>query len=262
MLASAYVAKLVLFKRLTFKLAHRDLKVQYSQSMIGISWALIQPLTGLVLYTFLFDTVINTMGGNTVPYPLFVYSGVMHWMLFSAIVGRAGTALSANINILKNWSFPRIILPVSKTLVCLVEFAISLPILFGILWFYDFPLRWQMILSPLFVAMNILCALSIALWLSALTVRYRDFYHIIPYLVGFGIFVTPVFFPSTLIPEKYAFLTFFNPMSCAIEGFRWCLHGGTFDFIRYAPSILITLFLSISGLVFFKRQELNIVDFI
>lgn len=256
------VNKLFIYWRLTWQLAHRDLKVQYSQSVIGILWALIQPLTGLILYTFLFDTVINTLSDTTVPYPLFVFSGVIHWMLFSAIVARAGTALSANINILKNWNFPRLILPASKSVVCLVEFAISLPILIGILWYYGFPLRWQMMIGPLFLAMNIICALSIALWLSALTVRYRDFHHIIPYLVGFGIFVTPVFFPSTLIPEDYAFLTFFNPMSCVIEGFRWCLHGGSFDFIGYTPSVIITLLLSVSGLLFFKRQELNIVDFI
>jgi len=248
--------------RLIMRLAFRDLKIQYAQSVIGITWALIQPLTGLVIYTFLFDKVLNVSGTSTVPYPVFVFAGIMNWMLFSSIISRAGTVLSSSTNLIKNWSFPRLVLPLSKTIVSLLEFGLSLPILIGLLWYYGIEPKWQVVLVPLFILANILCALSIALWLSALTVRYRDFHHIIPYLVGFGVFVTPVFFSSTLIPKEYSFLMYFNPMSFVIEGFRWCLHDGQFVFINYTPSIIMTSLSFIGGLLFFKKQEGSMVDFL
>lgn len=256
-----YLAEVFQYRSLIWKITVRDLKIQYAQSVLGLLWALIQPITGLVLYTFLFDVVIQVTGPD-VPYPIFVFIGAINWFFFSAIVNRCGTSLVSNPNIIKTTYFPKLVLPISKLLVALVEFGLSFLILIVLLIIFQYSIDWRVLLIPVFLLLNIITGLSIGVWLSALTIRYRDFHHIIPYLVNFGIFITPVFFPVDLIPERLHYLMYINPMAGVIEGFRWCIMGGAFDYVRYLPVLAVVLFVFITGIFYFYKEEENIAELI
>lgn len=245
-------------RQLIFSFAIRDLKVQYAQTYLGVLWSVIQPLTALVIFVFFFQKAIHLQ--MNVPYAAFAFSGIMGWFYFTALVGQAGTSLMHNQQIIRKIQFPRLVLPLSKTLVALVEFFISLLILLGVLFFSGCPLTTRVLLLPLVVVANIVAGLSVGVWLSALTIRFRDLHHIIPFLIGFGIWLTPVFYPTTIVPDSYNWIYYFHPIANVIALYRWMFLGTEINMAQIIVSLSIAAVMFVSGLLFFIKNEKFIAD--
>ena len=214
----AYLKRAWNYRAVTMALAKRDLKVRYSQAVLGVLWAVIQPLTGLVIFTIFFGQLLKIQTSG-MSYPLFAFSGMVSWFFFSHIVSQAGASLVESQELIRKVYFPKILLLFAKTIVGLVEFGVSVILLIVLMQFMGSFASWSIIFLPLFVLLNIAVGLSVAVWLGALTIRYRDFHHIIPYLVNFGIWLTAVFYPVTLIPPKFGWIMYWNPMAATIAGF-------------------------------------------
>ena len=253
--------RLFSYRALIYVFASRDLKVQYSQTFLGILWSMIQPLTGLLIFTFFFNYVVKVDTGG-IPYPLFAFSGMISWYFFSSLMAQSGTSLMQSQYLIRKIYFPKLILPISKSLTCFVEFSISLLLLFVIMMITGYYPSINILFLPFFILFNLMTGLAVGLWLSALTIRYRDFYHIIPYLINFGIWLTPVFYPATLIPHKIQFLIYFNPMAGIISGFRWSLLGGAPPSVYYLFSFGFVIIIFISGLYYFRKMETKIADLV
>jgi len=249
------------YRALLINFTIRDVKTKYAQTKLGILWSLLQAITAGVIIFFFFGCLIKVHIAGDIPYIVYAYPGMMAWYYFSFIISQAGTSLQQSQDIIKKVYFPKLILPLSKSIVGLVDFGIWLFFYFIILIIYKFPVSYHIVFLPVCILLNIITGLSVAIWLSALTVRFRDFYHIIPYLVGFGIFVTPVFFPEAMIPERFHFFIYLNPMAGVIAFIRWCLLDIDIS-VYYIFGIIPTLLLFISGLYYFRRVEGLMADII
>ena len=255
------IKHLIKYRALIWSFSKRDLKIQYAQTMLGILWSILRPLTGLLIYTLFFGYLLK-VGAGSIPYPLFAFSGMICWYLFSYVLAGSGTAIIESQYIIKKVYFPKIILPLSKVMVGIVEFSISLIVLLLLMFIWGVIPGFKIILLPFIILLIVAAGLSIGIWLSALTIRFRDFHHIIPYLVNFGIFLTPVFYPAILIPSGYEFLIYLNPMAGVIEGMRWMLFGGAIPSVYYAVGVLPVLLLLFTGLYYFTKMESEMVDII
>lgn len=247
------------YRSVLLTLAKRDLKIKYANSVLGVAWTMLQPLTGLLIFTFFFNLVINieVPGGD---YALFAFSGMTAWYFFSYIMYQSGSSFIQGQELMKKIYFPKILLPLSKVLVGFVELALSLFVLFVLMAVKQIWPTWHIVYLPLFVIANMIVGLSISLWLATLTIQYRDLHHILPYLVNFGIWLTPVFYPSTLIPDKYSHFLYFNPMAGVIEGYRFALLPDyPFD-LHYLWGIGISAVLFILGILFLRKVEDGITD--
>lgn len=243
---------------LTFAL--RDLKIQYAQTFLGLLWSLVQPLTGLLIYTFFFQRLIHIE--VDAPYPVFVFTGIMGWHGFSALVVQSGAVLMNNQQLIRKIHFPRLILPLSKMLAGLIEFGIYLALLLVLLLATGYGVSWKIIFLPFVFIISSIVALSIGIWLSALTIRFRDFHHIIPYLIGFGIWFTPVFYPTTLIPQQYSWVYYFHPVANVIALYRWIFINGQIDVAQCAVSFALAFVMFIAGLKYFIKNEKYIADYL
>ncbi|MDB6114146.1 MAG: Transport permease protein, partial [Lacunisphaera sp.] len=212
------------FRELLGFLAWRDIKVRYKQTTLGVLWALIQPAVTLAVFTFIFGKLAAMPAGH-VPYPLLVLCGLLPWQLFSAAFSNAGGSLVSNTHLISKVYFPRLIVPLSSVAVALIDFAIVLVLLAVLCAWWQFVPDWRIIFLPLFIVLTLLTAIGTGLWLTALTVKYRDFRFVVPFLLQVGLFLSPVGFSSTNLPN-WRFVYSLNPMVGAIDGFRWCLlHG-------------------------------------
>jgi lipopolysaccharide transport system permease protein len=247
-------------RNLILSFAIRDLKIQYAQTYLGIFWSLVQPLTGLIIFNFFFQRVIHL--SLSVPYAVFAFTGIMGWFYFTALVGQAGTVLMANQQLIKKIQFPRLVLPLSKALVGLVEFSISLLLLLIMLLVFHIGVSPKIIFMPLVVLANIMSGLSIGIWLSAFTIRFRDLHHLIPYLIGFGIWLTPVFYPTTMVPDSFKWIYYLHPVANVIALYRWIFIGLPIDFWQVASSFTVAGIMFITGLYFFVRNEKFIADYL
>ena len=257
---SEYLIRVWRARNLILVFALRDLKVQYAQTYFGFIWSMMQPLTGLIIFTFFFQRVLPLK--LNVPYPAFAFTGIMGWFYFTALVGQAGTVLMNNQTLLKKIRFPSLILPFSKAVVGLVEFSISLLILVMVLLANHYSLSFKIVFLPLAVFANIIVGLSVGIWLSALTIRFRDLHHIIPYLIGFGIWLTPVFYPAAMVPENWKWLYYFHPVANIIAFYRWIFIGMPMNWMQFICSFAVAVFLFITGLLFFVRNEKYIADYL
>ncbi len=257
-----YWADLWRYRELLGFLAWRDIKVRYKQTVLGVLWALIQPTITLAVFTFIFGKLAGMPGGNA-PYPLLVLCGLLPWQLFAAAFSNASGSLVANSNLISKVYFPRLIVPLSSIAVALIDFAVVL-VLFAILciW-WQFAPDWRLLFLPLFIVLTLLTAIGTGLWLTALTVKYRDFRFVVPFLLQIGLFLSPVGFSSTNLPN-WRFLYSLNPMVGAIDGFRWCLlHGEPpLDPVNLAISIGMMAVLLGSGLWYFRHTERTFADII
>jgi lipopolysaccharide transport system permease protein len=248
------------YRELLYFLAWRDVKVRYKQTVIGVLWIVLQPFLTMVIFSIIFGKLMN-VPTNGEPYPVFSYAALLPWTFFSGALSRASASLVAEANLLSKVYFPRLILPFAAILSLLIDFAISFMILLGLLVFYGIPVGSAILALPLLLVLSFLTALGFGLWLSALNVKYRDVNYIIPFLIQFWFFLTPVAYPSSLIPEPWRFLYSLNPMTGVIEGFRWALLGQ--QTIPGAPillSTLIVLIVFIGGLFYFRRMESQFAD--
>ena len=252
------------YRELFQVLAWRDLSVQYKQTAIGVVWALIRPLLTMVVFTIIFGRIAQLPSDGTSPYPLMVFAGMLPWTFFSSGLAGASNSLVNNANLISKVYFPRLIVPTAAVVVAFVEFLISFAILVALFVWYQFLPSWHIIFLPFFVILAFLVSIGPSLWLTALNVQYRDFRYIIPFIVQFGLYVSPVGFSSSVIPEHWRLLYSLNPMVGVIDGFRWCILGGQSQL--YLPglalSILVTIFLLWFGIRKFRKLEKSFADLV
>ncbi len=252
------------YRELFAMLAWRDISVRYKQTVIGIAWAIIRPLLTMVVFTIIFGNLAKLPSDGAVPYPLLVFAGMLPWFLFSSILSDASNSLVSNANLISKVYFPRLIIPSAAGVVALVDFAINLVILFGLMVWYGFLPNWQIVFLPAFVFLAVIASLGPALFITSLNVKYRDFRFLIPFLVQFGLYVSPVGFSSAVVPEGWRFLYSLNPVVGVIDGFRWCLLGG--ESHLYVPGFLGSLCVVAAmlwlGIRHFRRTEKTFADLI
>ena len=251
------------YRELFYFLAWRDLIVRYKQTAIGIAWALARPLLTMVVFTFVFSKLAK-LPSPGVPYPVLVFSGLLRWQFFSRAFCGAVESLVSTASMISKVYFPRLIVPVSAVIVSLVDFAISLVILAALLVFYGFAPGWQILTLPLFVALAFVTSVGAGLWVAALNVKYRDFKIIVPFVVQFGLYISPVGFTSAVVPDQWRLLYSLNPMVGIIDAFRWAILGDAAPL--YLPglllSIVITGLLLVGGIAYFRRTEKTFADII
>lgn len=252
------------YRELFFVLAWRDVAVRYKQTIIGLAWALLQPLLTLVVFTIVFSKLAKLPTESASPYALLVCAGLLPWQLFATSLTGATNSLIGNANLISKVYFPRLIVPASAMVVAFVDFVISFAILVGLMLWYQFLPTWQILTLPLFVLMAFLSSLGPGLWITALNVKYRDFRYIIPFIVQFGLYVSPVGFSSSVVPEQWRLLYSFNPLVGVIDGFRWAILGGETQL--YLPGFIlswgvIAVFLWM-GVRQFRKMEKSFADLI
>ena len=259
-----YWADLWRFRELFAILAWRDVAVQYKQTVIGMAWALVRPLLTTLIFTGLFSRIARLPSEGTTPYPLMVMAGMLPWFLFSTILTSASGSLTTNSNLISKVYFPRLIVPAASAAVAMVDFMITLAILFGLMAVYGFAPSWHVIALPLFVMFVIVAALGPAFMMAALSVRYRDFRFIVPFFVQFGLYVSPVGFSSKVVPESWRMIYALNPMVGIIDGFRWCLLGGNaqLDLTNLAIGLVVTLVFLWLGIRTFRATEKTFADLV
>jgi lipopolysaccharide transport system permease protein len=259
-----YWADLWHYRELFAILAWRDIAVRYKQTVIGVAWAIVRPFLTMIVFTVIFGRIAKLPSDGAAPYPILVFAGMLPWFLFSNILSEASNSLISNAQLVGKVYFPRIIIPSSAAAVALVDFLINFILLFALMaWFRYFP-DWRIIFLPLFIVMAVLASLGPSLLLTALNVKYRDFRYIIPFIVQFGLYVSPVGFSSAIVPENWRLLYSLNPVVGIIDGFRWCLLGG--DSQIYMPGFLLSLmvvalFLWL-GISYFRKTEKTFADLI
>jgi lipopolysaccharide transport system permease protein len=256
-----YIGKLWKYRSLILTFAKRDLKVKYAQTYFGILWILLQPIPSVVVFTFFFNSLIKVDTG-ILPYPVFALLGMIGWTYFTSLTSGVGNALIESQHILKKIYFPKLILPFSKVLTGAVDFLISFIVLSMAMILFNVTPSANIVLLPVFILYNILAGFAIGIWISALTFRYRDMQHIAPFIINFSIWLTPVFYPTTVLPDSLIFVMYFNPMALVVAGYRFALGNGQIPDYHLLMSVIPTLILLGSGLFYFRKVEDEIADFI
>lgn len=251
------------YRELFYFLAWRDLLIRYKQTAIGVAWALIRPLITMIVFTVIFGGLAK-LPSNGVPYPVLVFSAMLPWQLFANSLSECSNSMVSNANMIAKVYFPRLVLPISVLLVCLVDFLISGIILLALMAWYNVVPDWHILLLPAFVVLALMTSLGAGLWLAALTVRYRDFRTVMPFIIQFGLYISPVGFSSSIVPTQWRWLYSLNPMVSVIDGFRWSILGGQADLYLpgFSLSVLLSLVLLISGVRFFRNAERKFADVI
>jgi lipopolysaccharide transport system permease protein len=250
------------YRELLYFLVWRDVKIRYKQTAIGAGWAILQPLMTMLIFTAIFGNFAKIPSDN-LPYPIFTYAALLPWHYFAQAIGRSGVSLVGSANLIRKVYFPRLIVPIAAVAAPLVDFAIAFSILAGMMTWYGIHPTWGVLVLPCFLLLAMLTALAIGLWLSALNVQYRDVGHVIPFLVQFWMYASPIVYPVSLIPEKWRPLYSLNPMVGVVEGFRWALlarenpHVGVIGI-----SAVVVLALLMGGIVYFRRMERTFADVI
>jgi len=252
------------YRELFLILAWRDISVRYKQTIIGILWAIIRPFLTMVVFTVIFGRIAKLPSDGHAPYALMVFAAMLPWTLFSNALSESANSLIGNANLIGKVYFPRLIIPAATLVTAFIDFLISFVILVGMMIYYQFAPGWHMLLLPLFIILALLASLGPGLWITALNVKYRDFRYIIPFVVQFGLYVSPVGFSSKIVPEQWRLLYSLNPMVGVIDGFRWCILGGNSPI--YIPGFLLSLaviaiFLYL-GVSRFRKMEKTFADLI
>lgn len=250
------------YRGLLYFLIWRDIKVRYKQTIIGAAWAIIQPFFTMVVFSIIFGRLAR-IPSDGVPYPVFVYCGLLPWQFFAHALTESGNSLVGNQNLITKVYFPRLVIPLAALLGGVVDFAIAFLVLLGMMVYYRVAPTVAVASLPLFLLLALVTALAVGLWLSALNVQYRDVRYTIPFLTQFWIFATPVAYPASLVPEPWQVFLGLNPMAGVVEGFRWALLGtGQGPDRLLAASAMMALTLLATGIVYFRRMEKNFADVI
>ena len=252
------------YRELFQVLAWRDVSVRYKQPVIGIAWALIRPFLTMLVFTVIFGKVAKLPSEGNVPYALMVFAGMLPWTFFSTALSEASNSLVANANLVSKVYFPRLIVPTASVVVAFIDFLISFVILVGMMLWFRFLPGPQILLLPVFIVLAFFASLGPGLWITALNVKYRDFRYVIPFIVQFGLYVSPVGFSSSVIPEEWRLLYSLNPMVGVIDGFRWCILGGeaALDWRTFGISLAVTAFFLWLGVRKFRATEKSFADLI
>ena len=250
------------YRELLYFLVWRDLKVRYKQTIIGAGWAVLQPLTTMIIFTAIFGHFAK-IPSDGLPYSIFAYTALLPWNYFATALNRCIVSVVGDAHLISKVYFPRLILPISGTVSGIADFLISFILLLGMMVWYGIGITWWVVTLPLFLGFAFLTVLAIGLWLSALNVRYRDVGYTTSFLVQIWMFLSPVVYPVSMIPEKYRLLYSLNPMAGVIEGFRWALLGkASPDFSVMAISGVVVLLILAGGLIFFRYMERTFADLI
>ncbi len=248
------------YRELVYFLTWRDIKVRYKQTVFGVAWAVIQPLGMMLIFTVFFGNLVG-VPSDGLPYPLFAFTALLPWQLFSRALTSASTSLVVNQRLITKVYFPRLLIPMSAVLSSLVDFGISLVLLLAMIIFYGIAPTPMLALLPLFTLLALMTALGVGFWLSALDAKYRDVRYTLPFLTQFWLFATPVVYPASLVPDRWSLLYGLNPMTGVVEGFRWALLGKTgAPDVMLAVSTIAVLAVFIGGLYYFRRAENTFAD--
>lgn len=249
------------YRELFFILAWRDVVVRYKQTVIGIAWAVVRPFLTMLIFTIIFGRLAK-LPSDGVPYPVMVFVGMLPWFLFSTILSEASLSLITNNTLVGKVYFPRIIIPASSAVVALVDFAVNFVLLGLMMVWYGVVPGWRIAFLPLFIVLAVLASLGPSLLITALNVKYRDFRYIIPFIVQFGLYISPVGFSSSVVPEKWRFLYSLNPVVGVIDGFRWCLLGGgnQLNLSGFLTSLAVIFLFLWLGVSYFRRTEKTFAD--
>ena len=250
------------YNELLYFLVWKEVKVRYKQTIIGGAWAIIQPLLTMVIFTIIFGRLAK-IPSDGMPYPVFTYTALLPWMLFAQALTRSGGSLVSNANLITKVYFPRLLVPLSAALAPIVDFIVSFLILLGMLAWYGIPPTLGILALPFFLALTLVTAMSVNLWLAPINVKYRDVAHTLPFLSQIWMYASPVVYPLSMIPEKWQFLYSINPMVGVIEGFRWALLGKQSpNFMAMAISVIVVMALFLGGILYFKKMEQTFADVI
>lgn len=252
------------YRELFYILAWRDLAVRYKQTVIGIAWALIRPLLTMIVFTVVFGKIAKLPAPSDVPYALLVFAAMLPWQFFASGLTESSNSLVGNANLISKVYFPRLIVPAASVITSFVDFLISFVIIVGLMAWYRYWPDWRMVTLPLFILLAFGAAIGMGLWLCALNVKYRDFRYVVPFVVQLGLYVSPVGFSSTIVPEQWRLLYSLNPMVGVIEGFRWALLRGAapLDMAAVLLSVVTIALVLASGLQYFRKTENSFVDVI
>ncbi|MGN8114374.1 ABC transporter permease [Labrys sp. 22185] len=247
------------YRDLAWVLTERDIKVRYKQTVLGFAWAIIQPLLLMLIFSVLFGHLAKIPTDGS-PYPIFVYAGLLPWVFFSNALTAAAGSLVGSVNLISKVYFPRLIIPLASTGAGLVDFLVTTALLLVMMLIYGVGWSINLLVAPLLMVGVILCALGVGTGLSALTATYRDFRFVVPFLLQFWMFATPVVYPASLVPEAWRWLLFLNPMAGLVEGFRSAFLGHPFDWLSIGLSLLLSLGLFVLGVWYFERVERRFAD--
>ena len=251
------------YRELFYFLAWRDILVRYKQTAIGVAWALIRPFLTMVVFSVVFGSLAK-LPSEGVPYPILVFSAMLPWQFFANSLSECSNSLIGNANLISKVYFPRLVVPVSAVVVSFVDFLISGIILLGLMAWYNYVPTWRILLLPVFIAIAFAASMGAGLWLASLNVKYRDFRYIVPFIVQFGLYISPVGFSSKIVPEQWRLIYSLNPMVGVIDGFRWSILGG--ESRLYLPgfflSLALVLLLLVSGISYFRKMERTFADVI
>jgi lipopolysaccharide transport system permease protein len=250
------------YRELFEVLAWRDVAVRYKQTVIGLAWAVIRPLLTMLVFHLVFHRIARLPSDGLVPYPLFVFAAMLPWTLFATAITDAANSLVSNSNLISKVYFPRMIVPTAAIMVSVIDFAIGLGLLTGLMIWYQFVPNWKVLWLPVFTLLTVLASLGPGLWIASLNVKYRDFRYIVPFIVQFGLYISPVGFSAQLVPERYQSLLALNPMVGIIGGFRWSLLGSDvplrIDSLVIGTAVIVVMLLV--GIRQFRRMERQFAD--
>jgi lipopolysaccharide transport system permease protein len=251
------------YRELFYFLSWRDVLVRYKQTAIGVVWSVLRPVLTMIVFTVIFGKLAK-LPSEGVPYPILVFSAMLPWQFFANSLSESAMSLVSNANLISKVYFPGLIIPASAVIVSLVDFLISFAILIFLMGWYQFPPNWRMVTLPFFIVIAFTASFGFGLWITSLNVKYRDFRYIIPFIVQFGLYISPVGFSSSIIPGKWRFLYSINPMVGVIDGFRWAVLGGESKIYwpGFMLSILLILLTLSTGIYYFRKTERTFADVI
>jgi lipopolysaccharide transport system permease protein len=251
------------YRELFYFLAWRDILVRYKQTAIGIAWGLIRPVLTMVVFVFVFGKLAK-LPSDGVPYPILVFAALLPWQFFANAFSEAGSSLITNANMISKVYFPRVIVPASSVIVSFADFLLSGVLLVGLMFWYGYVPTWRIVTLPFFIGIALVASLGAGLWVAALSVKYRDFRYIVPFMVQFGLYISPVGFASSVVPDQWRLLYSMNPMVGVIDGFRWAILGGTVDLYwqGFLLSLLLIGVITVTGIRYFRATERTFADVI
>jgi lipopolysaccharide transport system permease protein len=256
-----YLVDLWRFRELFYFLSWRDIKVRYKQTVIGVAWSVIRPVLTMIIFTIIFGRLAKLPAGD-IPYPILVFVALLPWQFFANAIQTSSNSLVSNAGMISKIYFPRIIMPTSSIIVALIDFLISFAILIVLMFVYRFVPNWTIVLTPLFLLISICFTLGVGFLISSLNVKYRDFQHIVPFIVQLGLYISPVGFSSNVVPIRWKLIYSLNPMVGTIDGFRWAVFGEKSDL--FLQSVIFSIVLSISmlflGYWYFRKTEKSFAD--
>lgn len=261
---SFYWRELWRYRELFMVLAWRDVAVRYKQTVIGLAWALIRPFLTVVVFTFIFGHIATLPSDGNVPYSLLVFVGMLPWFLFSSILNDASNSLVGNSNLISKVYFPRLIIPTAVAVVALIDFSVNCFILVLLMLWFGIAPGWQIAFLPVLVALTVIAGLGPAMWVSAVSIKYRDIKFVVPFIIQFGLYLSPVGFSSAVVPSEWRLIYSLNPMVGIIEAFRWCIFGGQSNvyWVGFFLGLLVIIFSLWYGYRYFRMTEKKIADLV